>query len=266
MPARFWRNVTLIALAHFAALLVLLRWAGETKAASAQEITWLSGGEEASADEEAAPEPAATKTPEPAESVAPFKSEIQLPNPTPTPTPRPTPRTTPKSTPTPAKKTTPPPRPKATPTAKKPAVTPRKKVEGAKPKSSGSAKKPTNGNSAKPVTGGAGDGASGIGSGKADSATANYYGNMLHDRFYRAWEQPQSVVASGVKLAAVARLRIEKDGRVSNFKVVQPSGNVLVDESVAAVGKKVTQVDALPAGMGNGSHYDVNINFALNSQ
>ena len=89
---------------------------------------------------------------------------------------------------------------------------------------------------------------------------------MLHDRFYRAWNQPQTVVASGVKLSAVARIRIEKDGRISNFKLVKPSGNVLVDESVQSAGKKVTQVDALPAGMGNGGHYDVNINFALNSE
>ena len=118
----------------------------------------------------------------------------------------------------------------------------------------------------KTSTGGSGDGTSGPGSGKSDAATANYYGNMLHDRFYRAWEQPQTVVASGVKLSAVARIRIEKDGRVSDFKIVKPSGNVLVDESVQAAGKRVTEVDALPASMGSGGHYDVNINFALNSQ
>ena len=89
---------------------------------------------------------------------------------------------------------------------------------------------------------------------------------MLHDRFYRAWNQPQTVVASGVKLSAVARIRIEKDGRISNFKLVRPSGNVLVDDSVQSAGKRVTQVDALPAGMGSGGHYDLNINFALNSE
>lgn len=87
---------------------------------------------------------------------------------------------------------------------------------------------------------------------------------MLHDRFYRAWTQPQSVVASGAKFSALARIRIEKDGRVSGFKVVQPSGNVLVDQSVREVGGKVRQVDALPPGIGSSGHYDVNINFELN--
>ena len=64
----------------------------------------------------------------------------------------------------------------------------------------------------------------------------------------------------------LAKIRIEKDGRISDFKIVRPSGNVVVDESVQVVGKKVTRVDALPTGIGNGGHYDVNINFALNSK
>ena len=88
---------------------------------------------------------------------------------------------------------------------------------------------------------------------------------MLHDRFYSEWAQPTTVVASGAKLSAVARIRIEKDGRIADFKIVRPSGNIVVDESVMAVGKKVTRVDPLPTGIGNGGHYDVNINFALNS-
>ena len=74
------------------------------------------------------------------------------------------------------------------------------------------------------------------------------------------------MVASGAKLSALAKIRIEKDGRISDFKIVRSSGNVVVDESVEAVGKKVTRVDALPAEIGSGGHYDVNINFALNSK
>jgi len=35
---------------------------------------------------------------------------------------------------------------------------------------------------------------------------------------------------------------------------------------VAAVAKHVTQVDPLPAGLGSGDHYDVKINFQLNSE
>ncbi len=66
-------------------------------------------------------------------------------------------------------------------------------------------------------------------------------------------------------MSVLVRLRIEKDGRVSDFALVRPSGNVVVDESVAAVAKRVTQVDPLPAGLGNGGHYEVNIKFELNA-
>ena len=74
------------------------------------------------------------------------------------------------------------------------------------------------------------------------------------------------MVASDAKLSTLVKIRIEKDGRISDFKIVRSSGNVAVDKSVEAVGKKVTRIDALPAGIGNGGHYDVNINFALNSK
>ena len=66
-------------------------------------------------------------------------------------------------------------------------------------------------------------------------------------------------------MSALVRIRIEKDGRVSNFTIVRPSGNVVVDESVAAVAKRVTQVDPLPKGLG-GAYYEVNINFELNPE
>ena len=89
---------------------------------------------------------------------------------------------------------------------------------------------------------------------------------MLHDRFYSEWIQPTTVVASNVKLAVLVKLRIEKDGRVSNFDIIKPSNNPIVDESVAAVAKRVAQVDPLPAGLVKGDHYDVRINFELNSE
>jgi TonB family protein len=73
-------------------------------------------------------------------------------------------------------------------------------------------------------------------------------------------------VSSGSKISALVKIRIEKDGRVSTFEIIKPSGNMVVDESVAAVAKRVTDVDPLPAGLGSGGHYDVKINFELNSE
>jgi TonB family protein len=64
-------------------------------------------------------------------------------------------------------------------------------------------------------------------------------------------------------MSALVRIRIEHDGRISKFTIIRPSGNLVVDESVQAVAKRVTQVEPLPAGLGAGN-YEVNINFELN--
>ena len=270
--ARFWRNVVLITLVHVAALIALLRWAGASRLESAREITWLNTDQDANASVDS-PKPEETPTPVEEKSAppeenqslpAPAKSDIELPTATPSPspsvsaTPNPSPKASPK--PSPKKKTSPKPSPTPEKKKSKAQATPEKqnskKLAAKKVDTKKSEKKETK-------SGSAPGGGTQV---NISSANAGWYGNMLHDRFYREWAQPTTVVASGAKLSALARIRIEKDGRISNFKIVRPSGNVVVDESVVAVGKKVTRVDAPPAGIGNSGHYDVNINFALNSK
>ena len=277
LNARFWRNVTLIALVHAVALIALLRWAGASKIASAQEITWLNTGGEASAADAA--KTAETPTPEPEgkpsppeenqSEPVPAKSEIQIPVATPHPTPTPSavakPSLKPSPKPSPRKKASP--KPSATPEKKKSraTATPTKEKRNAQKLAETKGEPKRSESKLSQKTGGSGTAAGQTGA-NANPANASWYGNMLHDRFYREWAQPTTVVASGAKLSALAKIRIEKDGRISDFKIVRSSGNVAVDESVEAVGRKVTRVDALPAGIGNGGHYDVNINFALNSK
>ena len=274
--ARFWRNVALITLVHVVALIALLRWAGASKIESAQEITWLSADEDMSASVDS-PKPEETPTPEKSappeqnESVsAPAKSEIQLPTATPHPTPSAsaTPKPSPKASPKPSLKKKTPPKPTPSPEKKKSKLqtTPTKKKETTKELAAKKEKKSEKKSGETTAKNGGAAGGRAQANGSFTSANAGWYGNMLHDRFYREWAQPTTVVASGAKLSALARIRIEKDGRISDFKIVRTSGSVVVDESVEAVGKKVTRVDALPTGIGNGGHYDVNINFALNSQ
>jgi colicin import membrane protein len=280
--ARFWRNVILIALVHLGALVALLRWAGSSKIAAAQEITWLNTGGEptatadvAKAEETPTPEPESKSSPpeENQPASTPAKSEIQIPSATPHPTPSPStvPKPSPKPLPKPSPRKKASPKPSATPEKKKsrPETTPAKKKETAK-KTADKKDKTASTRSEKESSKKTASTGNGNLSGKtgvtANPANASWYGNMLHDRFYREWEQPTTVVASGAELSALAKIRIEKDGRISDFKIVRSSGNVVVDESVEAVGKKVTRVDALPAGIGSGGHYDVNINFALNSK
>jgi TonB family protein len=195
------------------------------------------------------------------------------------PRPRPTPRPTPKPTPKPKPRTivlakaSPRPSPEANPTAKPAEDTDNQQPNEESQKTDvpetrdepGDQKTPEkSSNSSDPNGNGAGGG---IGHGRGMSKTSEFasYGKMLHDRFYSEWIQPTTSVASTAKISTLVRIRIEKNGRVSNFEIIKPSGNVMVDESVEAMGKRVTQVDPLPAALRSGGHYDLKINFELNS-
>ena len=281
--ARFWRNVTIIAVAHIAVAIALVRWNYAKGRPRLQSIVWLSGeaaGRTEPAIEAAAPSEADTARAEPEKNEdAPVpalaKSDIQLPITTPSPSPSPSPVPTPPPKPS----ITPPPKPTAKPPPK---ASPKKKAESkATPKpspkksSAPAEQKKTPGETKKesvkiaPASaddeGGQNTGAPGT-SGPGRSSEFSWYGKMLHDRFFREWIQPTTSVAVGAKMSALVRIRIEKDGRISKFTIVKPSGNVVVDESVTALAQRVTQVDPLPKGLGGGDFYEVNINFELNPE
>jgi TonB family protein len=293
---RFWRNVALIGAAHVVAIVGLVRWSHESKTALSQSVVWMNGaisGGGASSLPPQKPKKIATPVPEPKEQeeqaddqpiLATAKSDIQLPMPKPSATPTPSPRSTstprptaspkmkvpPKSTPKPKPKPTPKPSPKKLVIAKaspKPTPTPKKKeekedVDLAKEVEKKTDEKPVAATDGKTLTNGNG-GRAGGGGGQSQFG---WYGSMLHDRFYSEWAQPTNVASTGAKKSVLVKLRIEKDGRVSNFEIVRPSGNPAIDDSVRAAAKRVTQVDPLPAGLGSGEHYDVKINFELNSE
>ena len=289
---RFWRNVTLIAAAHVALISVLIRWSVAARnTPDTEQLVWLSGAEDlapeksethAATDNDAptqldeSPSAPADKAEEEPLPVTQAKSEIELPNPTPVQTPLSKPTAKPRTTTKPA----------SNPAAKAPnkIVMAKATKSPAHPKSSSlksDAKRIDARNEkkkgAKPVrvktesstgkraenTGAAGKGASA--SGGSSASEFGWYGNMLHDRFYSAWIQPTANVPSGTKISTLVRVRIEKDGRVSKFEIVKPSGNVVVNESVRVVAKQVTQVDPPPTGLVQGDHYDVKINFELNT-
>ena len=132
--ARFWRNVTIIAVAHIAILIALVRWNRETRPANLQSIVWMSGGgTDVAAQSLPAQTETAIETTPPPETDAPprskpeeqdeppvptlAKSDLQLPPATPSPTPVATPLPKPSLTPVPkaSPKSTAKPTPKATP-------------------------------------------------------------------------------------------------------------------------------------------------------
>jgi TonB family protein len=289
--SRFWRNVTLIALAHIALIAGLIHWSAEARSSSnAQSIVWISGAEDLVAREpesSESPQPAITPIPSPESEplekdeaaeetplVTAAKSEIELSTPTPalTSTPKPT------ATPTPKPKATPRPTPKPTlnktlvakaspkPSSKAKSSPTESAEEARKTDANAEKKKIAKTESSSQTSGKTGSaGKVGHAGGGSTASEFGWYGNMLHDRFYSAWIQPTTTVASGAKISTLVKVRIEKDGHVSRFEIIKPSENVVVNESVAAVAQRVTQVDPPPGGLGNGDHYDVKINFELNT-
>lgn len=222
--------------------------------------------------------PIATPSAIPRVTVTPRPTAAAKPTPKLSPKPSAKPSVTPKSSPkkTRVAKASPPARPPETATPRPPeeSVSEKKVEVGPVPPMKDAAEPSTSttqpaagepkaapGTAAKAGTGGSG----GRGTGPGGASQFGWYSRMLHDRFFGAWVQPTTVVTSGAKMSTLVKLRIEKDGRVSSFAIVRSSGNVVVDESVEAVAKRVTQVDALPTGLSDGP-YDVTINFELRSE
>jgi TonB family protein len=283
---RFWVNVVLIALAHVALVAGLIRWSVTARASSNPEsIVWLGGAGDLSADESEEHEspspkqsPATTESSESEQDEAATekrvattaKSEIELPTATPKPPPKPSvsPEVRAKTTPKPIPKPT----PKKTLVAKaspKPAAKPKPSPARTNAKSEKKdkivlAKKGSASQSGSERSGSMGK--AGSASGGSSASEFGWYGNMLHDRFYSAWIQPTTNVPSGAKISTLVNVRIEKDGRVSKFEIAKPSENATMNESVAAVAKQINQVDAPPTGLIKGDHYDVKINFELNTE
>ena len=283
---RFWRNIVLIALAHIALVAGLIRWNLAARASNPDSIVWLgAAGEpetEASPPAErvtplVSPKPQNDdKTEEEKPMVTTAKSEIELPSPTPKPTATATPRPKPTATAVPKPKATPKPIPKPTPkkillakASSKPSPKEKSNSTKSDEKSVKNEKSPTAKTASASQNGSGKTGSTGKGGSAGGGSSASefaWYGNMLHDRFYSAWIQPTTSVPSGSKISTLVKVRIEKDGRVSKFEIIKASANVVVNESVATIAKRVTEVDAPPTGLIKGDHYDVKINFELNNE
>ena len=118
------------------------------------------------------------------------------------------------------------------------------------------------GGSAGAASGGAASGsASGAAGGNGDSLFGLFH-EHIHDRFFSVWDQPTSI-AGTANFVTGLRIKIESDGRISDFKVVRSSGNVIMDESVMAAARRVLKVNPPPAGLLSGGAYQVTINFEL---
>jgi TonB family protein len=108
--------------------------------------------------------------------------------------------------------------------------------------------------------GGSGGG-KGSGNGNSESVIA-LYNEQIHDKLHGQWDQP--TVAGGTAegtIVALLKIRVEKDGRISKFSLVTPSGVAPMDESVLAAAERVKQIEPLPTVLAKKGYYEVSIEF-----
>jgi TonB family protein len=214
----------------------------------------------------ATPRPATPRptTPKPA-TPKPATPKPATPKPTPKATPKATPKPTPKATPNPKASPKPAadgdqePKSKATP-AEKPKGTPGVAKSGADASTTLAANAVRSGGNGPGLGNGKGLAKTGSGSGMSEFG---WYFSMLHDRFHARWEQPTNIDRGGAEVGTTLKLRISKDGVISEREIVKSSGFPQMDESVMAAASKVQQIDPLPAGLGNGEFFEVNVQFKL---
>jgi TonB family protein len=225
----------------------------------------------------ATPKPTAQPASEPSITPKPEPSPLPkaTPKPTPKPSPKPTPKATPKSTPKPTPKEDvkpkPPPSPKASPKSEE--TTALAKVKPSPPKPPKKEKKvaeesasPTpaqraanasvkNSSAKSGTTASAGTKQPGTGNGTGSGESAGsgdsklaLYAEVIKNRFQAAWNQPHGAMTAGSQLVATVKLRIEADGTVTDFTLVDGSGNTVVDESVREAGHRITRLPPPPSG------------------
>jgi len=225
----------------------------------------------------AVPTPELTPTPEP--------TATPTPRPTPKPTPRPSPKPKPKASASASPKPKPKSKPKSSASPKKhstPKASPHKSPspgdqdnasdDDATQAAKAAFKKSTGHTAADggdgtagtaPGSGGGHRGGAGHAGGGATQSDFGWYQQLLYKKFYDGWTQPTSIVTSTSSFSTLVKIRIEKDGTISDVSLAQSSGNDVMDQSVMEAARRVTHVDPLPEGLGDGGAYEVKINFEL---
>ena len=201
------------------------------------------------------PKPTPSSTPKPSLSATPKPSPSVTPKPTPKTksTPRPTPK--PSAKPTPAENSTPKAKPSESPTHKSPANAKKDEEKMAKNAPSPTAHKSESGggSSDKPPKGNSSSGGNENGTGSASGngeANLGLYAEIIKNRFDGAWNQPHGEIPAGSALVVTVHLKIEPDGTVTEFSIVEGSGNSVVDETVKEAGQKITRLPPPPGGNG----------------
>lgn len=95
--------------------------------------------------------------------------------------------------------------------------------------------------------------------GPAATDNISRYYALIDQTFRRAWEQPSAVLPGTI---VQARIRIQRDGTVTQRELIRRSGNPTMDDSVQRALQSVSRIAPLPSEI-SGPHHDFTIEFEL---
>jgi len=101
----------------------------------------------------------------------------------------------------------------------------------------------------------------GTGSGSGEATPYGWYLAQVRAVMYNAWQQP-SALAGKRGLVTSILIRVRQDGQIIQKKMVDTSGNGLMDTSVMTAVESVKALPELPFGFG-GAYKDITIDFEL---
>ncbi|MFH1969672.1 MAG: energy transducer TonB [Verrucomicrobiota bacterium] len=99
------------------------------------------------------------------------------------------------------------------------------------------------------------------GSGSGETTPYGWYLAQVRAVMYDAWQQP-SALAGKHGLVTRVLVRVRQDGQIVRKKMVDTSGNGLMDTSVMTAVESVENLPELPFGFG-GAYKDITIDFEL---
>lgn len=113
-----------------------------------------------------------------------------------------------------------------------------------------------------PMSSGAGMPGEGAGSEGGAMTPYLWYLEQVRAIMYEAWQQPSALAGKQGLLARVL-VRVQPDGQIILKKMLEPSGNSLMDDSVLAALEQVQALPEPPIGFGGVLHKDITIDFEL---
>jgi protein TonB len=90
----------------------------------------------------------------------------------------------------------------------------------------------------------------------------NWYLALVRQTMYEAWIQPSELSGNG--LVSEVKIRVHRDGSISNRNLTRPSGNAVMDQSVMKAIRSVSRLKPLPDKF-SGPYRDITIDFELTS-